>query len=204
MEEVNLDLFEFPILPDPVFIAIFEQDTGKIIGVGPDIAFPEKQFFIEIEKELAEDILSGHIDIHDCFVDFFENTVEVKQVASLYKIDDVLHRIVEKRFTDLEDFEIYISYNKASSNLTIELTERFFGTRKLVSPDVRKQKMIWSGETELIFYLTEYNDPHVLHKIVPIKISDITEKSHSLTVKLPDKFSIFTRRLFKRYVMEII
>jgi hypothetical protein len=54
------------------------------------------------------------------------------------------------------------------------------------------------------FLITDYNDPNVLYKPFTIKISDLVGKKFVLkNLELPTKFSVYTRRLFKNYVLEI-
>jgi hypothetical protein len=206
MEEIETEfLLEFPEIPETKFVAIFDPETGRIISVGPDFAFENTEHKIEIDTALAESIISGETIIHDCFVDFYDYKVEIKQAVSLYKIDDVLHRITEKQFADFVDSDIYVMYNREYKELLIELTERFCGTKSVTDQtNFRKQKMIWNGDTELVFYVTAYNDPHIIYETVILTVSDLIEKNYKITVDLPAKFSIFTRRLFKRYVMETV
>lgn len=204
MEEVIPDFFaELPHVEPIKYVAIFEQNTGKITSIGPSVAFSNSDLQIEVSQELAHDVLSGTVNIHDCFVDFYENTVEVKQVTSLYKIDDVLHRIVEQQYAVDDDAEIFLDYTSDQNLLSIELTERFCGTRKSNSDATRKQPMIWNGDTELVFYITGYNDPHKIYKIITITVSDLVDNCYRTTIDVPAKFSVFTRRLFKRYVINL-
>ena len=73
----------------------------------------------------------------------------------------------------------------------------------MVESVCKKQKMIWNGETRMDFFVTNYNDPHQLLKNISISINDLIEKSVEVDLQLPEKFSIFTRRLFKKYKMDI-
>jgi hypothetical protein len=114
----------------------------------------------------------------------------------------MLHRIPEARFVDFQDSDIYVTYNESTHNLRFELTERFYGTRP-AEKNSKKQKMVWSGDTNMDFFVTEYNDPHKLIRAVQITLNELTEKSYELNLQLPNKFSIFTRRLFKKYIMEV-
>lgn len=206
MEEIETDfLLEFPEILETKFAAVFDSETGRVISVGPAYAFEDEKHVIEIDSTLAESIITGEIIIHDCFVDFYDNKIEIKQAVSLYKIDDVLHRVSNKQFVDFVDADVSIVYDKKSKQLLIELSERFCGT--LVVEDktnFRKQQMIWKGDTELAFYITAYNDPHIIHKVLTLTIADLIEQSYKTTAVLPEKFSVFTRRLFKRYIMEIV
>ncbi len=53
------------------------------------------------------------------------------------------------------------------------------------------------------FFITEYNDPNILYQSVVVTLADIIAKSHTVDVtNLPVKFSIYTRRVFKNYVIE--
>jgi hypothetical protein len=206
MEEIETEfLLEFPEIPETKFAAVFDPETGRVLSVGPDFAFEDKEHKIEIDSILAESIITGETIIHDCFVDFYDYKIEIKQAVSLYKIDDVLHRITNKEFVDFVDADVYVTYNKRSKNLSIELTERFCGTRQVTDKtNFRKQKMIWNGDTELTFYVTAYNDPHIIYETLTLTVSDLIEKKYKTKIVLPKKFSVFTRRLFKRYVMEVL
>jgi len=206
MEEVDYDwLFEPIPIPKTIYVAVFEPDTGKVIGVGPDVAYLDKENKIEIDAQLAESIITNEISIHDCFIDFFDFKLEIKQVKSLYKIDDVLHRVNLKEFSEEADFDVFVVYKRKEKLFKIELTERFYGSRPVLNKEnLKKQRMEWTGTTTMIFYITGYNDPNILYKRVDITVSDLLKDSYKEKIDLPENFSVFTRRLFKRYVLEII
>lgn len=206
MEEIETEfLLEFPEIPETKFAAVFDPTTGRVLSVGPECAFVDQEHKIEIDTILAESIITGETIIHNCFVDFYDYKIEIKQAVSLYKIDDVLHRITKKEYADFVDAEVYVIYHTNRCELSIELTERFFGTKPVIdNTNLRKQKMVWNGDTELTFYLTAYNDPHKIYETLTLTVSDLIEKRYSKKLELPSKFSVFTRRLFKRYVMEIV
>jgi hypothetical protein len=203
MEE-ELD-FEFPQIDlAPVnYVAVFDKETGAVISIGPENSFKDIDNKIPIDKEFFIDVVECRVNIHNCFIDFYDLKLEIKEVKNLYKIDDVLHRIPESTFVDFVDSDIYTSYNSETEQLTIELTERFHGTRPLIETSVKKQKTIWSGDTRLNFFITEYNDPHKLIKAISINLEELTTSPYTLDLHLPKKFSIFTRRLFKKYIMEV-
>jgi len=206
MEEVDYDwLFEPIKLPEPKYVVVFAPETGKVIGVGPEIAFVKEENKIEIDAQLAESIITNEISIHDCFIDFYDFKLEIKQVKSLYKIDDVLYRINLKEFSIDQDADVYVVYNKEDNLLKIELTERFHGSRPVIDrSNLKKQRMEWRGNVVMTFYITSYNDPNILYERIDIVISDLLKDSYKKKIKLPKNFSIFTRRLFKRYVLEIL
>ena len=203
MEE-ELD-FEFPqINIAPVnYVAVFDKETGAVISIGPEESFKDIENKISVDKEFFIDVVECRTNIHNCFVDFYDLKLEVKEIKNLHKIDDVLHRIPESKFVDFVDADVYATYNTTSSQLSIELTERFYGTRPLLETTVKKQKTIWSGDTQLNFFITEYNDPHKLINAISINLEDLTNSPYTLDLHLPKKFSIFTRRLFKKYIMEV-
>ena len=97
--------------------------------------------------------------------------------------------------------------NKISNDrLTIKLTEELGGTYKLDAKfhPITKRKIFWDGETVMQFLVTDYNDPHIIHQTVELKISELTGKTKAFNIECPSKFSIYTRRLFKNYVIEVI
>lgn len=208
MEEVDYDwLFEPVEIPETKYVAVFDLDTGKVTGVGPEIAYTDQENKIEIDADLAESIISNEISIYDCFIDFYDFKLEVKQIKSLYKIDDVLHRISIKEFSEEQevDADIFVVYKKDEKLFKIELTERFYGSRPVLNKEnLKQQRMEWRGNVGMTFYITSYNDPNILYKKIDITVSDLLKDSYKEKVELPENFSVFTRRLFKRYVLEIV
>jgi hypothetical protein len=201
-EELDFEFHNIDI-PPVNYVAVFDKETGAVISIGPEESFLEIENKISVDKEFFLDVVECRVNIHNCFIDFYDLKLEVKEIKNLFKIDDVLHRIPESKFVDFVDSDIYATYNTEYNKLIIELTERFHGTRPLIETAVKKQKTIWNGDTQLNFFITEYNDPHKLIKAVSINLDDLLERPFNLDLHLPEKFSIFTRRLFKKYIMEI-
>jgi hypothetical protein len=107
----------------------------------------------------------------------------------LIKIDDVLHRIIDKKWSSIDDPDITVAYT-GSGVLTFSMNSRY------------ANNIIWDGDTVMIFLITEYNDPNALIEMISIRAGDITESAKSFNVVLPKKFSIYTRRIFDKYVFE--
>lgn len=204
MEEIEYD-FDFPVIEpkELKYSAVFDKETGAVISVGPEDSFLNIDNKISVDKEFVDDIVNCKINIHNCFVDFFELKLEIKEIKNLFKIDDVLHRIPDSKFANLENSDIYVTYDSSNSKLKFELTEKYHGTRPLVPKTTKKQKMVWNGDTVMDFYITDYNDPHSLQHTIKITLNDLIDQSIEMDLQLPEKFSIFTRRLFKNYIMEI-
>ena len=191
-------------LPELTYSATFNPTTGAVVSVGPSHAFVNEQNTISLDKETAEQIIDGTIKVNSCFVDITGGKLEIAEIQSVYKIDDVLHRIIEKKWSAITKPEIYISYDRIKKTLTIELTEEYFGTKKVPKKyhPISKRKVIWSGETEMSFLITDYNDPNILYKMVSLTVSDLVEKKKIFKdIALPDRFSVYTRRIFKNYVL---
>ena len=206
MEEIiDFDmLFEPIILPPVEFFAVFNPTSGAITAVGPKSAFLNEEHKIPMDQEVAEMIIEGKINLNSCSVDITGDSYVISETRALYKIDDVLHRIVEVQHAEFDKPNVFLTY-KANS-LTLELTEEYGGTKKLPKKfqPVKKKKINWAGNTDMNFLITDYNDPNVLYKPFSIKISDLVGKKFVLkNLELPTKFSVYTRRLFKNYVLEI-
>jgi hypothetical protein len=158
-----------------------------------------------IERDIAELIIEGQIKISDCAVDPHSNTLEMIEIKNIFKIDDVLHRIISQEWTEIEKPDIYITFNSTANTLKFELTEEYSGTKKLDDKfqPVTPRKILWDGDTVLNFLVTDYNDPNILYKMISLKISDLISKSKIIkNVDVPSKFSVYTRRVFKNYVIE--
>ncbi len=188
-------------LPSVKFVAVFDPDTGAVLSVGPSHAFTGTKNKIPIDKELAESIINAEINIDKCVVDMNANTVEVAEIKSVFKIDDVLHRVASTEYSDIAKPDIYMKYDSKLATLKIEMSTEFGGTRK-TRTGIKRRKIVWDGDTEMNFFITEYNDPNILYKIITVKINDLIGKHKLMHQFYNNKFSVYTRRLFKNYVIE--
>ena len=193
--------------PEKFYLAGFDNETGSVKVVGPDYSIDKKRWpnTIPVDADVAEMIISGEIKLSNCFVDQSMGTLEITEVKSLFKIDDLLHRIIDKRWSDVKKPDVFLTFNQNESELKIELSEEFGGTKILADEfqPVTKRKIFWDGETKLNFLITAYNDPHIIYQEIETTISDITN-SITVDIECTEKFSIYTRRLFKNYVVEVL
>ena len=188
-------------LPPVKFVAVFNPDTGAVVSVGPSHAFKDQKHKISIDKELAESIINAEIKINNCIVDINSNTLEVAEIKNTYKIDDVLHRIISKKDSEIKNPDIYIKYDSKLNTFKIEMSSEFGGTRK-AGAGIKKRNIVWDGDTEMQFFITEYNDPNLLFETVSVTINDLTGNHKLITGFNYPKFSVYTRRLFKNYMIE--
>ena len=188
-------------LPPVKFVAVFNPDTGAVISVGPSYSFKDQKHKISIDKELAESIINAEIKINNCIVDINSNTLEVAEIKNTYKIDDVLHRIISKKDSEIKNPDIYIKYDSKLNTFKIEMSSEFGGTRK-ARAGIKKRNIVWDGDTEMQFFITEYNDPNLLFETVSVTINNLTGNHKLITGFNYPKFSVYTRRLFKNYVIE--
>ncbi len=188
--------------PEPVsFAAVYNPNTGQVISVGPRHAFVDEKYQIDLDAETAESILEAKILIHNCFVDINSNTLEIAEMRSLVKLDDVLHRIISSEYTSITKPDVYLTHSKKSKTLKIQLSKEFGGTKKL-KQKVAKRNFVWDGDTEMNFLITDYNDPNLIFEMFSVKINELVGKTKTIKDIDYDKFSVYTRRLFKNYVIE--
>lgn len=190
--------------PEIKYVAVYDPYTGDVKSVGPESAFENEEYKISVESETAEMIINDEIKIHNCFVDVNSNTLEIAEIKNIVTIDDVLHRITDVRYAMQEMVDkpnIYLTYTSKNKTLKIQMSEEFGGTKKLKKA-VKQRKIIWDGETEMNFFITEYNDPNLIFKMFSVKINDLLGKHVIIKDIEYDKFSVYTRRLFKNYVIE--
>jgi hypothetical protein len=189
--------------PVPVkYIAVYDQLTGAVTSVGPDYAFPDEEHVVDIDSETALSIITAEIQIHHCQIDIHSGELEIAETRTLNKLDDVLHRIPLIQYTDIIKPDVYLTYTAKSKTLKIQLSTEFGGNKKY--KDANKQrKFVWDGSTVMDFLITEYNDPNLIYKMFSVKINDLV--GNTVTVKniSYDNFSVYTRRLFKNYVIEL-
>ena len=182
------------------YVAVFDPTTGAVISVGPSHAFANEKHKVLIDKETAESIISAEIKISSCVININSNTLEVAEIKSVFKIDNVLHRIISIEYATEKNSDVYLTYNLTSKTLKIELSKEFGGTKTPIVP-VKKRQIIWDGDTEMTFLITDYNDPNVLFQIISVKIKDLVGKSKTFKNVNYNQFSVYTRRLFKNYVI---
>lgn len=205
MEE-NIDITElFKIQkPEPInYYAEFDFDTGAIIKVGPEHAFENVKYKIPVPEDTAVNIINGVTKMTNCSVDIIENKFYLAEIRNAVKIDDVLHRIVEQKYSAFDYPHILLTYNSNKKTIKIQMSELFFGTCKIPKKflPVEQRRLHWTGDTNLIFYVTAYNDPTVIFETFSVCVNELKEKD--VTVELSnvktDFFSVFTRRMFKCY-----
>ena len=169
--------------------------------MGPSHAFQNEKHKVPLDKETAESIISAEIKISSCVVNINSNTLEIAEIRSVFKIDNVLHRIISIEYANDVIPEIFLTYSSKNKTLKIEMSKEFNGTYKPKIP-YKTRKVLWDGDTEMNFFITDYNDPNVLFEMFSVTINDLVGKSKILNNFDYGKFSIYTRRLFKNYVIK--
>ncbi len=185
----------------PTYAATFDPETGAVKSVGPSFAFDKESYKIDIDSEIAEAILTGEMSIHKCVVDLDSNKLEIAEIQSVVKIDDLLHRISNIKLAKFKKPNVFLTHHKEEKILKIELSEEFGGVRKL-DVETRKRKIIWDGDTEMVFLITEYNDPNMIFETISVKLDTLVGSSAIFRNFEYENFSIYTRRLFNEYVFE--
>ena len=190
-------------LPTIEYVAVFDPFTGDVTSVGPSYAFTNSEYTISIDTETAEKIISAEIKIHNCQVDINSNKFEIAETKSLTTIDDVLHRISLIEHLEIDIPDVHLTYNLKNKTLRIQLSEALGGTKK-IKQNFKPRKIVWDSNAEMNFLITEYNDPNLIFEMFSVKISELIGKTKIIKDINYDKFSVYTRRLFKNYVIEYI
>lgn len=206
MEKI-VDFFDEIEIEPVTYVAVFDEITGQVVAVGPSRAHSEEKNKIQIDNEIAESIIEGKINLFNCAIDLRDFSFELVERKLVSKIDDVLHRIVDSEWSDIDRPDIVISYDEIAASFTFELTEEFGGTYILPEKyqPVTKRKVLWDGDTSLNFYFTEYNDPNILYSKHSILLKNLIDSKITIEgVEFPKKFSIYTRRVLKNYILKKI
>jgi hypothetical protein len=195
MEQELMDFDEWIKLPVNQTIEYYAtfKDDGSLIGVYPSHTVLDIPNKIKIDDEIATAITDGVENLFSYKVDIpTKKLVKLNKFSThnLIKIDDILHRIIDKKWSNIQDPDIVISHNTKNNTLTFSMSEKY------------STNIIWDGETEMIFLITDYNDPNVLIHMLSIRAGDITENKKSFALNLPTRFSVYTRRIFDKYLFE--
>jgi hypothetical protein len=178
--------------PPIIYFAIYDNETGAVTAIYPDSSCESMENKVRIDDDLAQEIFDGKIHLSSCFVDLSSDVLEVIRTKSMRKIDDILHRVKDIRFSESRNSDILIRFFSDTKKIKFELKEQ-----------LRTKKIKWDGDITLKFVLCSYNDPHKIYQVVSFTLDelyledkefDYTEKDHN--------FSVFTNRIFKRYLIE--
>jgi len=175
------------------YYVTFKED-GSLLGVYPSHAIGDVQNKIKIDEDIAIAISNGVENLFSYKVDIPTRTllkINRFSMHNLIKIDDVLHRIIDKKWSNINDPDIIVNYSRDDNLLNFSMSSQY------------SKNIIWDGDTAMIFLITEYNDPNALIEMISIRVGDITENTKSFQLTLPNKFSVYTRRIFDKYVFEI-
>jgi hypothetical protein len=197
MEQELMDFDEWIKLPVNQTIEYYAafKDDGALIGVYPSHAVADILNKIKIDDEVATAITTGVENLFSYKVDIpTKKLVKLNKFSThnLIKIDDILHRVIDKKWASIQDPDIVILHDVKNSTLTFSMSDRY------------SNNIIWDGATEMIFLVTAYNDPNVLIHMLSIRAGDITENTKSFALDLPTRFSVYTRRIFDKYLFETV
>jgi hypothetical protein len=128
--------------PITQYVAVFDPSTGQVISVGPDHAFADQKHVVQISQEIAESIITAETQIHNCQINIDSGQLEIAEKKTLIKLDDVLHRIPNIKYSEELKSDIYLIYNSKSKCLKVQLSAEYGGTKKHKG-SVRARKFIW-------------------------------------------------------------
>jgi phosphorylcholine metabolism protein LicD len=180
--------------------AVYDND-GRVLGVYPENSVINKNNKILIDPQTAENIRQGTTYLHHCYVDVIKQKFFVTEEVS--NKDNVLHRVPYRQWSSRKYFDFYIDYFSKEQTIILSLTERFSGTRV---DDISKlnSKIFNDRNTEILLYITDYNDPNVLYYTLTLSLSELynSEKEFK-NINLPKNFSVYTKRYFEDYVLDV-
>lgn len=207
MEEIDLlklweDIEDIPVQ----YRAVYDPETLRVVKVGPNIT-SENDDIVDIEEDIAVRILEGEVRINNCFLDIDSGKLEIAENHSLNKIDDVLHRIPETFWSDYENADVYATINIEKGSVEVMLGHQWGGNYvdEKATSIAKPRKIFWQGETEMEFLVTELNDPNIIYDKFSFSVKELSEGNIKQKINVPHKdISLYTRRLFKKYVMDIL
>ena len=199
MEE-KLDLMPFDewiktIHPDEEESFYFSyDDTGMVTGLHPEMGAIHFDKKIKIDNDIAHSVFEGKEHLKT----FRVNTVTKELIkmssfltSSLTKIDDVLHRIIDKKWAANKEPDVMVSYIIDDARLVFSLSPKHKG-------------VIWDGDVEMLFLVTGYNDPNDLKHMLRFNVGDLVDSDKVFDIEMYGKFSVYTRRMFENYIFEAV
>jgi hypothetical protein len=181
----------------PKFYLIYNE-SGLVTGIYPESAASEISNKIELSEELRFQLDSGESRIDSYRVDIVTKQLVILESIKFFPL---LIRATDMSYSGDKNFEVYITYNRQESLAVIELSSNLGGTRQ----DQTERRMLdIHPELTMRLYFTDYNDPNILHDKIEIRVQDLLKDRVSKKIELlPERFGVFTKRLFDRYGFEI-
>jgi len=171
----------------------FEFDiSGNVIALHPGESVAHIQNKIQIDNSTAMTIYDGIEMLRNYKVDIATGNVikvNLTTITGLTKIDDVLHRVIDRQWSKVTKPDISIEYNREESLLTFKINPLL-------------KTLEWQGDQDMVFLITEYNDPNILLEMINFNVNELVKYPHRIKLDLPKKFSIYTRRIFQTYTYE--
>ena len=198
MEE-HLDLAPFDEwiktieVPEETYFFEFDNE-GNVIALHPGFSVNNIKNKIQVELDIALGIYERGDTLRHYKVDIVSGKlikVNLASITGLNKIDDVLHRVVDKRWSNITKPDIDIEYHRQELVLTFKINPLL-------------KTIEWQGDQDMIFLITEYNDPNVLKEMISFNVNELVKYPHRFKLELSQKFSIYTRRIFDKYTYEDI
>jgi hypothetical protein len=180
-------------LPEETYFFEFDLD-GNVVALHPGPAADSIKNKIQVDLDVALGIYDRGETLRHYKVDVISGRVikvNLASITGLTKIDDVLHRVIDKKWSKISKPDISIEYDRADALLTFKINPLL-------------KTIEWQGDQDMVFLITEYNDPNVLQEMISFNVNELVKYPQRFTLTLPEKFSIYTRRIFDKYTYEDI
>ena len=180
-------------VPEETYFFEFDND-GNVIALHPGFSVAAIKNKVQVDIDIALGIYERGDTLKHYKVDITSGRilkVNLSSITGLTKIDDVLHRVIDKQWTNVTKPDISIEYNRDNSLLTFK-----------INPLLKTVE--WQGDQDMVFLLTAYNDPNILQEMISFNVNELVKYPQRFTLDLPEKFSIYTRRIFDKYTYEDI
>jgi len=180
-------------VPEETYFFEFDLD-GNVIALHPGPEVDHIKNKIQVDLDIALAIYEQGETLRHYKVDVTSSRVikvNLASITGLTKIDDVLHRVVDKKWSKISKPDVSIEYNKADALLTFKINPLL-------------KTIEWQGDQDMVFLITEYNDPNVLQEMISFNVNELVKYPQRINIDLPNKFSIYTRRLFDNYTFEYL
>ena len=178
-------------IPEETYFFEFDLD-GNVIALHPGPSVDHIKNKIQVDLDVAVGIYDRGETLRHYKVDVISGRVikvNLASITGLTKIDDVLHRVVDKKWSKISKPDVSIEYDRADALLTFKINPLL-------------KTIEWQGDQDMVFLVTEYNDPNVLQEMISFNVNELVKYPQRFTLELPEKFSIYTRRIFDKYTYE--
>lgn len=174
------------------YYAIFNEITGEVTGIYPDHSCQNIDSKLLINDDIAENIISGLVSLHQCSVDDHDGKLKLKiRLSQDNLIKQRIHKL--ECSADKEVYDLKVLLDLSNSKIIFSLSE-----------NIKSKQTRYQPSKNLNFIFSAHNDPFSFFQAVSFDVDRLYQKDLEFCYSgSKEPVHVFTVKSFKKYLIEI-